>query len=343
VAGLIAALFGGKGRQPVVTNPLPGIGGYTLGAGPANQSGFPGSTKQTRTFQGNNPRAVGARADTNTGFEQGLSDVPQVRQASYRGDVPDAAVSGPRSTPLTSTRQPVLTRLMQATPGTLAGGPMMRTGAGNNTAGGVPMGPAAAAGGHNQRSTTTPWTRAQPVIGVGTPGSNNVRNQTAQRYKNTPGQLHTYRSAPRADQAPVLRGGQSTDGNVKQDLVTTEVSVPNRFQFAGTGSQTWSVLREMPYGGRGDGARGAQLSGQRYFATGQDQAFWNAGQGDYGVARMRGGDYKRPVSFTEPAPWTTNYYDTTASLANQSAPQSPDAVYVSPHAGRAGNGTGRRV
>lgn len=343
MAGLIAALFGGKSRQPVVTNPLPGIGGYTLGPGPANQTGFPGSTRQTRTFQGNNPRVVKVRADTNTGFEQGLSEVPQVRQASYRADVPGAQLAGPRSTSTTATRQPVLTRLMQATPATFFGGPMLKTGQGNNTAGGVPSRGAAAAGGHSQYETTTPWSHAQPVIGAGVPGANNVRNQVAQRYKAAPGEVHTYRSAARADQAPVLRGGMHTDGNVKPNLASSEVSVPNRFQFAGTGNQTWSVLREMPYGGRGDGARGAQLSGQRYYATGQSQAFWNAGQGDYGIARERGGDYKRPVSFTEPAPWSSNFYDTTAPVADQSSPQSPDMVYVSPHSGRASNGTGRRV
>jgi hypothetical protein len=97
----------------------------------------------------------------------------------------------------------------------------------------------------------------------------------------------------------------------------------------------------MPYGGRGDGARGAQLSGQRYYATGQSGAFWNAGQGDYGIARERGG--KRPVSFTEPAPWTTDFYDTTAGVAGQSTGQSPSTVYVSPSAGRASNSTGRRA
>jgi len=181
------------------------------------------------------------------------------------------------------------------------------------------------------------------VIGSGTPGSNNVRNQVAQRYKNAPGQSHTYKSAARADQAPTNRGGQNTDGNVHPDRVVTEVTVPNRFQFAGTGSQTWSVLREMPYGGRGDGARGAQLNGQRYYAAGQSQAFWNAGQGDYGIARERGGDHKRPVSFTEPAPWTTDFYDTTASVQAGAGGQSASMVYVSPHSGRASNGTGRRV
>jgi len=97
----------------------------------------------------------------------------------------------------------------------------------------------------------------------------------------------------------------------------------------------------MPYTGRGDGARGAQLTGQRYYGTGQQDQFWNAGQGDYGIERAYGSGRKRPVSFTEPAPWTANFYDTTAPVQDNSNPQSPDAVYTSPSSGRASNSTGR--
>jgi hypothetical protein len=341
MAGLIAALFGGRRTPPVDTNPLPGIGGYALGAGPANQSGFPGSTKQTRTFQGNNPRAVKIHSDTNTGFEQELGDTVQVRQGSYRGDVPGAAVRNPRATAVTGTRQPVLTELMQATPATFYGGPTLKTGPGNATAGGVPMSGAAAAGGHNQRDTITPWIHAQPEIGQGVPGANNVRNQVAQRYKAAPGQTRTYKSASRGDLPPVNRGGQATDGNVHPDAAVTPVSVQDRFVFDAGGNQTWSVEREMPYGGRGDGARGADLDGRRYYSTGQSQQFWNAGQGDYGIARERGADHKRPVSFTTPAPWSANFYDTTDGVAQDTTAQSPNMVYVSPTTGRAGNGTGR--
>ena len=344
--GFISRLFGASARTrgPADTNPHPGIGGYNLGRGPAGQTGFPGSTSQNRTFQGNDPRGVKVRADTNTGFEQDLSATPQVRQASYRGDVAGATAANPRLTAFTATRQPRLTDLMQTgREGEFFGGPMLHTGPGNDTAGGVPLKGAASAGGHSQREHTTPWTAAQPIIGAGTPGANNVRNQVAQRYKAPPGSVHTYKSASRADQAPVNRGGQATDGSVKADAVATEVSVPSRFVFAGGGHQTWALPREMPYGGRGDGARGADLSGQRYYTTGQHTQFWNAGQGEYGIARRHGGDHKRPVSFETPAPWTANFYDTTDSVQNTTAPQAPDMVYVSPSAGRAGNGTGRRA
>jgi hypothetical protein len=341
--GVISRLFGASARTrgPADTNPHPGIGGVSTPPGPAGQTGFPGSTGQTRTFQGNNPRAVKVRADTNTGFEQQLGDQVQVRSASYRGDVPGAATANPRSAGLTGSRQPVLTELMQATPGTFYGGPTLRTGPGNQTAGGVPLSGAAAAGGHSQRETTTPWTHAQPEIGTDVPGSQNVRNTRALRYKAVPGQVHTYSSASRGDLPPVNRGGQATDGNVNPHAAVTSVSVPSRFVFDNGGNQTWSVDREMPYGGRGDGARGADLNGQRYYATGQATQFWNAGQGDYGIARASGGDHKRPVSFQQPAPWTANFYDTTQGVADETTAQAPNMIYVSPTTGRATNRTGR--
>jgi hypothetical protein len=164
------------------------------------------------------------------------------------------------------------------------------------------------------------------VISVGTPGSNNVRNEIAQRYKAMPGEVRAYKSAPNPGKGPV-----------------TEVEVLDRFRFPGNGVTTWSVEREMPYGGRGNGARGADLNGQRYYATGQGDQFVNGGQGDYGIGRERGG--KRPVSFTQPAPWSGNFYDTTDSVGTSSAPgsneQVPSAVYYSPSTGRASNGTGR--
>jgi hypothetical protein len=139
-------------------------------------------------------------------------------------------------------------------------------------------------------------------------------------------------------------GGQATDGNVHPGAVSSPVTVPNR-RFD-DGVISWSVLREMPYAGRGDGARGADLNGQRYYATGQQSQFLNGGQGGYGIARQLGSQAKRPVGFTQPAPWSANFYDTTNSAGtvddpNQSPAQQPQAVYYSPGGLRAGNGTGR--
>lgn len=352
MAGLIAALFGGRSRPPD-PEPVPGLGGVSLPPGPAGATGFPGSTSQTRTFRGLDPtNGTGGdwttiKATTNTGFTQGLSATPQIRQASFRGDQRNSTTRNPRVTPDVATPQPQLTQRMQNnSPTEFYGGQPLRTRPGNDLVGGNPLGGAQAAGGHSQQDTQTPWPQRQPTIGENTPGAQNVRNTIAERYKARPGQLHTYQSAPRADQAPVNPTGQASDGNVHPERVRQEISVVSRFTWdEGTGSQTYGMLRQMPYTGRGNGARGADLNGQRYYAEGQSDQFWNAGQGDYGIARERGSQNKRPVAFTEPAPWTQNFYDTTDSVGTTDNPgtptQAPDLVYMSPSAGRASNSTGR--
>ena len=328
MAGLIARLFGGQVRPPD-PDPLPGLGGYDLPPGPTGAGGYPGSTSATRTFKSKNPRGAKVNADTNSGANNALGTTVEVRQVSYRGDqISDGnpATANPRLTPDVTPPQTYIRQRMQTNSSReFYGGPRLHTGPGNNVAGGNPLSPAAMAGGESVRDTETPATRRQPVIGVGTPGSQNVRNQIAQRYKNVPGQSHTYKSRKRVD-APA-----------------EDVTVQNRFVFPGGGNTTWSVLREMPYAGRGNGARGADLNGQRYYATGQSDQFWNSGQGDYGIARQRGG--RRPVSFTEPAPWSSNFYDTTDSVGTANNPgvptQAPNMVYVSPTTGRNSQNTGR--
>lgn len=357
MAGLISRLLGGKpdpnrqvgpGQEPAV-----GVGGYVLGTGPTGQYGFPGSTSQTRTFPSNgrvpySPRAVKIRGDYDTDANSSSGTDPETRQASYRGDVPGARTSNPRLTrPVTAPQTTIRQEMQSNSPAEFYGGPALRTTPGrNDTAGGYinrtgarAMGLSAA----DARDTTTPWVEAQPVISGGVPGAQNVRNQVAQRYKNPAGQIHTYLSAPRADQATVNPGGQATDGNVHPGAVVQPVSVPNRALFE---EITWSILREMPYGGRGDGARGADLNGQRYYATGQTDQFMNGGQGEFGIQRLNGSGNKRPVGFTQPAPWTSNFYDTTNSVGtvdnpNTAPDQQPSSIYVSPGGLRASNGTGR--
>jgi hypothetical protein len=327
VAGLIAALFGGRKRPPD-PNPLPGIGGYSMPPGPAGQTGYPGSTSATRQHgRGSSPRVAKIGAEQLGGTDNAMGTTTETRQVAYRGDVHGAAIAGPRTTARVTQRQTAIRQRMQHnSPAEFYGGPMLQTGPGNNTAGANPLSPAQAAGGHSVRDTETPMIRRQPTIGLDTPGAQNVRNSIAQRWKNPPAQPHTYRSAPNPAKPP------------------DDVTVQNRFQFpAGGGNQTWSMLRRMPYVGRGDGARGADLNGQRYYATGQQDQFWNAGQGDYGIERERGG--KRPVGFTQPAPWTSNFYDTTDEVGSSDSPgtptQAPQSIYYSPSAGRASNRTGR--
>jgi hypothetical protein len=299
--------IGSNPANDTTDEPNPGIGGFTDGAGPANQTGFPGSTSQTRSLRGRSPRSVGIRADTDTGTQT-----------------------------ITETR-----RQMQSTPATQAGGPMLKTGQGNNTAGGQTLSPSKAAGGHSAIDTTTPLSKAGFPYIQDAPGSSNVRNTIAERYKAVPGQSHTYRSAARPDQAQVNVGGQATDGNVHPERVTQDVTVQNRFTYP---NQGWAVAREMPYSGRGGGARGAALNGDRYYATGQDTQFWNGGAGDYGIARQNA--TPSAVSFTQPAPWSAQAYTTTADIGsagspNQSPGQQPNAVVMNPSGGRSSNSTQR--
>lgn len=305
--------------------------------GPAGQAGFPGSTSATRTFRGASPRAAKIEADTDTGFEQRLSSVPQVRQVPR---TPGVRIRNPRSSPAISTPQPELTRQLQDnSPAEFYGGQPLKTRPGANNIGINPLGRDGVRA-DSVRDTETPMIQRQPVIGVGTPGAQNVRNQVAQRYKNAPGEMHTYRSAPRGD---TEQPGIGTEGAAAGDTETTMVTVQNRFVFPGGGNTTWFMERQMPYTGRGDGARGADLNGQRYYAEGAPQ-FLNAGQGSYGNARLQGPNH-RPTNFQQPAPWSANYYDTTDSVGTTDQPgtssQAPNLVYVSPSAGRAGNGTGR--
>lgn len=354
MAGLIARLLGGgKTSAVAAAEPVQGIGGYTAGAGPANQTGFPGSTSQTRKFPSNgrspySPRSVKIRADYDTDANSSSGTTPEVRQSSYRGDVKGARVRNPRATSRMVAPQTTIRQEMQHnSPAEFFGGPALRTTEGvNDTAGGYIDRSGAQAMGlqsADSRDTTTPWIYAQPEISGNVPGSQDVRNTIAQRYKAVPGEMHTYKSKSRPDQASVNPGGQATDGNVNGVGITQDVTVPSRAVFE---EITWSVLRRMPYTGRGDGGRGADLNGQRYYATGQDTQFWNAGQGDFGIARLEGSGNKRPVSFTQPAPWSSQFYDTTASVGTTDDPnttpaQQVNAVYVSPGGLRASNSTGR--
>lgn len=286
MAGLISRLFGGLQRPPE-TDPLPGVGGYSMPPGPAGQTGFPGSTGSTRTFSPHNTAA--AKLPVRGGVNTGL----------IRAE-------------------------LQGTPATNKGGPTDKTVPGNQTAGGHPLSGSAAVGGHSEIDTTTPYSRAQRQISRDVPGAANVRNTRAQSYKAVPGQVRGYRSAPRADQATLA----PSEGGAGLGPTTTEVTAVSRFVFDGGGVETWDVDRRIPYTGRGSGLRGAQLDGNRYYAAGQYDQFVSAESGKYGVARLAGP--KRPVNFTQPAPWTGNYYDTTEQVEQNTAPQMPSAVYVTP-------------
>ena len=333
MAGGLRALFGGKAKPPD-PDPLPGVGGYALGEGPYGATGFPGSTAAAPKTHS---QALG---DSKLPSRGGVPLRGQeVRQVSYRGDerVPGAPGSAPRQTPRVRLPRSAAAEELQANDPDrefFGGQPLKsRPGFADNI-GGNPLGRDGKPS-DSVRDTETPMVQRQPQIGLNTPGGNNVRNQITQRVHNPPGQLHTYLAAP--------RGELAGEGGGARFQVADSVTVPSRFVFAGGGQQTYFMERRMPYVGGGDGARGGRLNGTRYYGTGQEDQFLNAGAGSYGYrAAGRGGGPKRPVSFTEPPPWTAGFYDTT--------PDNPDAgqggpgtgVHVSPQVGRSAmNRTGR--
>ena len=344
MAGLIARLTGRKAPKTPWDPALEGMAGARQGPGPTGEQGYPGSTSATRYFKGASPRDVELDSDTVVGFNQGFEG----EQTRMIGRAYSEGHNRPRDTPEVTTPQPATIGELRRVPTEWYGGVPLRSdavspaqhaaGSGLNAL----SGSAAIAGPQGSTmDTETPRVDRQPDISGGVPGSNNVRNEYAQRYKNRPGEMHTYHSASRPDQKVK---GLNTDGNAFF-APSTLVTVISRFVWNQGGVQTWSVQRQMPYTGRGDGARGAQLSGTRYYASGPPINV-NGGLGDYGVARLRGDKTKRPVSFTEPSPWTAQFYDTTASVGTVDAPgtnsAAPSAIYVSPDPGRAGmNSTGR--
>lgn len=324
----LARLFGGADRRPD-PDPLPGQGGYNLGPGPYGATGFPGSTSAA-------PRAYAqttGRAKLPPRHGVALEG-SEVRQVSGRGDVGRPSAS-PRATPRVELPRSRAAAELQRDDREFYGGPVLRTRPGANTAGGNTLGRDGDPG-NSVRDTETPMTQRQPQISVGTPGAGNVRNEIAQRYKGVPGQVRAYRSSPRGELTAAGEGPSMDSG-------FSEVMVPSRFVFAGGGVQTWGMLRRMPYSGPGNGSRGAHLNGSRYYATGQDDQFVNGGAGQYGYrASGRGGGMKRPVSYTEPPPWTSGFYDTTSDQPDAGQGPAGPRVHVSPSGGRASNRTGRR-
>jgi hypothetical protein len=76
----------------------------------------------------------------------------------------------------------------------------------------------------------------------------------------------------------------------------------------------------------------------RYYAEGGYDNFGNAGAGQFGTERENG-PLHRPTYFTEPAPWTSQFYDTTNGVGTYDTPgpsaQTVENVYVSPEPSRA--------
>lgn len=180
--------------------------------------------------------------------------------------------------------------------------------------------------------TYRPYT---PVIGADAPGSENVRNSIAQKYKANPALIRAYLSSPN----PGTNGGRSS-GNTDHGAVLggdpTEVTVQSRWVSREGAQEGFAADRRIPYhihartpGYRGAPSnRGADLNGQRYSMALKEQTI-GLPNGEYGISRRRG-PLHRPVRFEQPGPWTANFRDE----APDSGTQAPNMVLVSPSSGR---------
>lgn len=166
----------------------------------------------------------------------------------------------------------------------------------------------------NKKQANDTYTPSTPIIGGNAPGSQNVRNSVAQKYKATPGQMREYLSSPN----PAKNGGQ-TSGNTDNGVVIggepQPVVVNSRYVSPEGAQEGFAADRQIPYriherpgGYRGaPSVRGADLSGQRYTMAGKENVN-QGGHGSFGIARKRG-PLHRPVRFEMPGPWTANYRD----------------------------------
>jgi len=205
-----------------------------------------------------------------------------------------------------------------------------------------------------QMRSTSPERRVTPVIG-GAPGSQNVRNQIAQRYKAVPGMIRGYRPAPNPGKTgarlngpaqyhpgTIVHGhpdGKPVPGMDSNTGPSATVIVSSRYVSLEGSQEGYAVNRELFFTKGGTPApypdsyvrstgnhhlRGARLTGQRYFGAIRDQQKIGLPSDSYGIARARGPRH-RPVAFTPPTPWTANYRD--------SAPEedpAADMIHVSP-------------
>ncbi len=284
-----------KKKSPRAAVPLPGVGGYDYPRGPFGATGFPGSTP--------------AAAKTHTQAPGGRRD----RQLTATGNQAEWATL--------PTRRP----------------------------GGDPRQPRARTG-----RETAPERRMTPVIG-GAPGASNVRNTIAQRWKARPDLVRAYRPAPNPGKTGAALNGPSryhpgtfvyghpdgkpVPGMPPQPGLGPQVTVQSRYVSAEGSQEGYAMDRPLMFarGGvapypdsyqRSTGVhhlRGGRLTGQRYFGAVRDQQQIGLPSDAYGIARARGPRH-RPVGFTQPAPWSANYYDVPADRSSAPA----DMVHNSP-------------
>ena len=202
--------------------------------------------------------------------------------------------------------------------------------------------------------STGPERRETPVIG-GAPGSQNVRNTYAQRYKAVPAAVRAYRPSPNPGKTGArLAGpaqyhpgttiygapdGKPVPGMDSNTGPSATVVVQSRYVSPEGAQEGYAMNRPLLFTKGGTPAaypdsyvrstgnhhlRGGRLTGQRYFGAIRDQQRIGLPSDSYGISRARGPRH-RPVGFTPPQPWTANYRDS----APEEAPAS-DMIHVSP-------------
>lgn len=311
----------GLGRSPrVAALPEPGIGGYDYPRGPYGATGFPGST----------PAAL-RRLSAHTQTQEGRRDRQLTTTQIWARD------TGPEFVDPT----PVMVPEPEPSEGHIRFRPGTQPEPGNRfyRRNGTPRQPRA-----RQMRSTKPEHRMIPDIGANAPGSQNVRNKVAQRYKAKPEIVRGYRPAanPGKTGAHLTGGSQYHPGQpvygdpeggpipgmpFNPDGTPPQVFVQSRFTEHEGGAQEGYAVNRPPmlakggtYGsfrfaseGYNPHIRGGRLTGQRYFGAIRDQqrigaeTVWPR-KDAYGIKRARGPNH-RPVRFEVPEPHTANYYD----------------------------------
>ena len=316
-----------KPRSPRVAVPLPGVGGYDYPRGPFGATGFPGSTPASARTHRQDP---GGRRDRQL-------DTTQI----WARDTGPAALD---PAPVRTFRpQPSYSRV-RFTPGVTD--PASRFIRGDGT----PRQPRA-----RQRRSTAVEKRMTPVL-PGPGESRGVRNTIAQRYKARPELIRAYTPAPnpgktgaRLDAGAQYHPGVFVHGHPDGKPVpgmdsnpgidSPVVTVPSRYVSPEGSQEGYAMDRPLLFARGGTPApypdsysrstgnhhmRGGRLTGQRYYGAIRDQQQIGLPTDAYGLSRARGPRH-RPVGFTQPAPWTANYYDVPGGT---SAPS--DMIHNSP-------------
>ena len=323
-----------KDRKTASPRPLPhpGEGGYNYPRGPFGKTGFPGSTPAARKTK---RQDAGGRRDRQLTTTQQWED--------WTGEA--ALDTTPTETPRPQTPY-----------GQVRFRPGRQTGPSRFIrAGGDPRQPFA-----RQMRSTSPEHRMTPIIG-GAPGSQNVRNTYAQRYKARPELWRAYRPAPNPGKTGARFNGPSRfhpdvivaghpDGKPIPGMAPQpgppEVVVQSRY-VSREGSQEGYAMNRNLYFSKGGtppaqprGAaphiRGGRYDGTRYFGPLVDQQKIGIPSDSYGIKRARGPNH-RPVRFEQPTPWTANYYD----VPPNEGESAPDMIHRAPRGRRALSGTPR--